>query len=157
MSTQLPETFEPEAQDGNAWHLIPEGEYVAQIVEASVAQPQSMDGYQLMLVWKISEGAYENRQVWQRVTYLHSSEQAQMIGRKMLKDLCNALAISEHVEDVGVFLFKSARIRVGIEKDKNGRYDDKKQDQADPAVRFDSGGVETGATGCGRQVATCGS
>jgi hypothetical protein len=125
MSTQLPETFEPEAQEGNVWDLVPEGEYLAQVVEASVAQPKSMDGYYLALVWKVLEGPYENRQVWQRITYLHSSVQAQTIGRKVLKDLCTALAIDEHVEDVSVFLFKPARIRVGIEKDPDGIYDDK--------------------------------
>jgi hypothetical protein len=43
----------------------------------------------------------------------------------MLKDLCTALGVDEHVEDVEVFLFKPARIRVGIEKDPDGVYDDK--------------------------------
>jgi hypothetical protein len=125
MSTQLPETFEPENQDGNTWDLVPELEYPAQIVEASVAQPKSMDGYYLALVWRILEGPYENRQIWQRITYLHSSAQAQTIGRKTLKDLCTALAINEHVENTEVFLFKPARIRVGIEKDPDGVYEDK--------------------------------
>jgi hypothetical protein len=125
MSTQLPEIFEPENQEGNAWDLIPDGEYMAQIVEASVVQPKSLDGYHLALIWKISEGDYENRQVWQRITFTHSSEQARLIGRKTLKDLCSALEIAEHVKDVEVFLFKPARVKVGIEKDENGVYDDK--------------------------------
>jgi hypothetical protein len=125
MSTQLPQTFEPENQEGNSWELVPEGEYVAEIVEASVAQPKSLDGYHLALVWKITKGEYENRQVWQRITYLHSSETAQSIGRKILKDLCTALDVNEHVEDIEVFLFKPARIRVGIERDKDGKFDDK--------------------------------
>jgi hypothetical protein len=125
MATQLPETFAPEDQEGNSWDLIPPGEYPAQIVEASVQQPKSLDGYHLALTWKISEGDYENRQIWQRITFTHSNEQAQTIGRKMLKDLCTALAISEHVEDVEVFLFKPARIKVGIETDKTGKFDDK--------------------------------
>jgi hypothetical protein len=125
MPTQLPETFEPENQEGNSWDLIPDGEYVAEIVEASVAQPKSGNGYYLALVWKIVEGDYENRQIWQRVTYLHSSEQAQTIGRKTMKDLCSALGISEHVDDAEIFLFKPARIRVGVEKNPHGIYDDK--------------------------------
>ena len=70
--------------------MLPVGEYVAQIVEASIQQPNSGDGYYLALTWKIIEGDYEGRQVWQRITYLHSSEQAQTIGRKTLKDLCVA-------------------------------------------------------------------
>jgi len=48
-----------------------------------------------------------------------------MIGRKTLKDLCVALDVNEQVNDAEVFLFKPARIRLGIEKDKQGIYPDK--------------------------------
>jgi len=125
MSTQFPETFDPATQEGNAWDVLPVGEYVAQIVEASIQQPNSGDGYHLALTWKIIKGDYEGRQVWQRITYLHSSEQAQTIGRKTLKDLCDALGVNEQVKDAEVFLFKPVRIRLGIERDKQGVYPDK--------------------------------
>jgi hypothetical protein len=125
MSTQFPETFDPTTQEGNSWDVLPVGEYVAQVVEASILKPNSGDGYYLALTWKIIEGDYEGRQVWQRITYLHSSEQAQTIGRRTLKDLCDALGVNEQVKDAEVFLFKPARIRLGIEKDKQGVYADK--------------------------------
>ena len=124
MSTQFPETFDPTTQEGNSWDVLPVREYVAQVVEASIQQPNSGDGYYLALTWKI-EGDYEGRQVWQRITYLHSSEQAQTIGRKMLKDLCVATGVAEQVDDAEVFLFKPVRIRLGIERDKQGVYPDK--------------------------------
>jgi Protein of unknown function (DUF669) len=125
MSNFLPEDFLPESQEGNSWLLIPDGEYVAEIVEAKVAQPKNGDGHFISLTWKLSDGDYEGRQIWQRVTFLHSNEQAQTIGRKTLKDVCVALGVNEHVKDVSVLLFKPARIRVGIEKDKTGQYEDK--------------------------------
>ena len=125
MNTQFPETFDPETQEGNSWELLPASEYVAQVVEASIQQPHSGDGYYLALTWKIIAGDYEGRQVWQRITYLHSSEQAQTIGRKMLKDLCVATGVAERVDDASVFLFKPVRIRLGIERDKQGVYPDK--------------------------------
>jgi Protein of unknown function (DUF669) len=125
MSTQLPEDFVPEKQEGNSWDLIPDGEYVAEIVEASVTQPRNGDGYYIALTWKIADGDYQGRYIWQRVTFLHSNEQAQSIGRETLKDLCVALSVQEHVEDVEVFLFKPARVKVGVERDKTGQYDDK--------------------------------
>jgi hypothetical protein len=121
---EFPEVFEPENEQGNSWDLLPVGEYVAQVVEASVEQPKSGDGHYVKLVWKVVEGEYEGRQLWQRVTYVHSSPQAVEIGRKTLKDLCVALGINEHIESVEPFLFKTARIKVGIEVDKNGQYDD---------------------------------
>jgi Protein of unknown function (DUF669) len=125
MSTQFPETFDPTTQEGNSYDVLPVGEYVAQVVEASIQQPNSGDGYHLALTWKIIEGDYEGRQVWQRITYLHSSEQAQTIGRKTLKDLCVATDVAEQVDDAEVFLFKPVRIRLGIERDKQGVYPDK--------------------------------
>jgi hypothetical protein len=125
MSTQFPETFDPATQKGNVWDVLPLSEYVAQAVEAIIQQPKSGDGYYLALTWKIIEGDYEGRQVWQRITYLHSSEQAQTIGRKMLKDLCVATGVAEQVDDAEVFLFKPVRIRLGVERDKQGVYPDK--------------------------------
>ena len=125
MNTQFPQTFDPTTQEGNSWAVMPVGKYVAQIVEASIQQPNSGDGYHLAVTWKIIEGDYEGRQVWDRITISHSSEQAQTIGRKLLKDLCVATGIAEPVNDAEVFLFKPVRIRLGIERDKQGVYPDK--------------------------------
>jgi hypothetical protein len=125
MATQLPEAFDPGSQEGNSWELIPNGEYTAEIVEAGVLSPKNGDGYYVALTWKIIDGPYEGRQVWQRITFVHSSEIAQTIGRKTFKDLCSALGVNEHVKDVDVLLFKPARIKIGVEKDKTGQYDDK--------------------------------
>jgi hypothetical protein len=125
ITSTFPETFDPTTQEGNSWDVLPVGEYVAQVVESSVEQPNSGDGYHLALTWKIIEGDYEGRQVWHRITYLHSSEQAQTIGRKMLKDLCVATGVAEQVDDAEVFRFKPVRIRLRIERDKQGVYPDK--------------------------------
>jgi hypothetical protein len=125
MSTEFPETFDPTQEQGNVWDLLPPGEYVAQAIEATVAPPKSGNGYMLTLVWKILEGEYENRQIWQTVTFLHSNEVAQSIGRKTVKDLCDATGVESAVRDASLFLFKPVKIRIGIEKDKNGIYDDK--------------------------------
>jgi Protein of unknown function (DUF669) len=108
MSNFLPEDFEPDSQEGNSWSLVPDGEYTAEIVEAKVAQPKNGDGHYISLTWKLSDGDYEGRQIWQRVTFLHSNEQAQSIGRKALKDICTAIGMNEHVKDVDVLLFKPA-------------------------------------------------
>ena len=62
MNTELPEAFDPTAQKGSEFSLIPPGEYTAQIIEARVAPPSTGDGYMLTLVWKITEGDHENRQ-----------------------------------------------------------------------------------------------
>jgi DNA repair protein RadD len=125
MFTELPETFDPNQQQGSSWELIPVGEYSASIVEIGVMQPQSGNGYYIALTWKIDEGEFDGRQIWQRITFVHSSEQAQAIGRKQLKDLTVACGVTEHIENVDIFLFKRCKIKVGVERDKAGVYDDK--------------------------------
>jgi hypothetical protein len=124
MNTVLPEAFDPTAQIGNVYDLIPPGDYTAQIIDANVAPPKTGDGYMLTLVWKITEGEHENRQVWQYVVFLHSKEQTVTIGRRTLTDLCNAVDIHTSISDAAEFLFKLARIRVAIKKDPNGHYGD---------------------------------
>jgi hypothetical protein len=105
--------------------LIPPGEYVAQAIEATVALLQSGKGHGLTLVWKIMEGEFENRQIWQFITFTHTNETAQSIGRRMIKDICDAMRITGAVTDASVFLFTPVRVKLGIEKDKAGLYDDK--------------------------------
>ena len=98
---------------GVAVSRIPEGDYIAEIVEVEIYPPKSGDGYMLTLTWRICEGEYENRQVWQSLCYQHSSAQTQDIARKRIKDICVALDIKEQVTDPQIFKFKPARVRVG--------------------------------------------
>jgi Protein of unknown function (DUF669) len=156
MATEFPETFDPATQEGNSWDPLPRGEYAAQIVEVKVVQPHSGDGYYLVLTWKITGGAFEGRLIWQWISLVHSNEQTQTIGRKTLKDLCVALGVDEQVNDAEVFLFKPARIRLGIEKDKQGIYPDKNKvsrilplesKPAEPGQPANGGSASTAATG----------
>jgi hypothetical protein len=78
----------------------------------------------LALTWKICDGDYENRQIWQTLCYQHSNKQTEDIARRTLKDICIALDIHEQVSDPEVFKFKPARVRISIVSDKNGQFDD---------------------------------
>jgi hypothetical protein len=124
-STALPETFDPETQEGSQFNVLPKGEYVAQVIDVKVSPHSTGDGYGINLTWQICEGEHENRCVFQHITFQHSSAQAQQIGRQQLKDLCVATGVTEHVNDVEIFKFIPCRIRLGIEKDRDGIHDDK--------------------------------
>src|SRR5271166_4032046 len=97
--TVLPETFDPATQEGTTFDVLPIGTYVAQMTDAAVFQPKTGDGYQIGLTWQITEGEYAGRYVWQRITFLHSNITATTIGRKQIKDLCDATGVSEQVTD----------------------------------------------------------
>src|SRR6516165_9290551 len=120
------ETFDPSQYEGSTFDLLPIGIYSAQIIDAEVTVPQSNDGQGVKLVWSIiTEGEHEKRQVWQHITFAHSNAQAQDIGRRQLKDLCEACGITTGISNPDPFKFIPCKIRVGIKKDKDGIYDDK--------------------------------
>jgi hypothetical protein len=125
MTTEFPEDFDPSKEEGSTFDLVPVGEYPAEMIEARVGQPKSGDGYNITALWRIMSDKYEGRQIYQTITFSHSNEQAQKIGRRTVKDLCTAMGIEGAVRDASVFLFKPVKIKVGIEKDKKGVYDDK--------------------------------
>jgi hypothetical protein len=108
--------FNPDQQEGG-FGLLPAGDYTAEIIEAEIRQPKSLDGHMLALTWKISDGEYEGRQAWQTLCYQHSNVQTQDIARRMLKDICIALGITEQVTDPEVFKFKPAKVRIGIQSE----------------------------------------
>jgi hypothetical protein len=99
------EIFDPSQYEGSAYDLLPIGIYSAQIIEAEVTVPQTQDGQGVKLVWSITEGEHEKRQVWQHITFQHSSTQAQDIGRRQLKDLCIACGITTNISNPDPFKF----------------------------------------------------
>jgi hypothetical protein len=116
--------FDPGQQEGSQFEPFPAGDYTAEIIDAVISQPKSGDGHMLSLTWKICDGDYESRQIWQRLCYQHSNPTTQDIARRFLKGLCIALEINQQITDPEVFKFKPARIRVAIESDKYGQFDD---------------------------------
>jgi|SRR6516162_3917030 hypothetical protein len=117
--------FDPEQQEGGSrFQVVPAGDYTAEIIDAVISQPKSRDGHMLTLIWKISDGDYEGRQIFQQLCYQHSNPTTQDIARRNLKDICIALAINQQVTDPEVFKFKPARVRIGIASDKYGQFDD---------------------------------
>lgn len=116
--------FDPNQQEGSHYEVIPAGEYTAEIVDALITQPKSGDGDMLRLVWNVADGDFEGRKIFQTLCYQHSNSTTQDIARRMLKDICVALDIHEQVTDPEIFKFKPAKVKVAVEIDKNGQYDD---------------------------------
>jgi hypothetical protein len=136
--------FDPSQQEGSNYTPIPAGDYTAEIVEATITQPKNGDGHMLSLIWRVVEGDYEGRPIFQQLCYQHSKAQTQDIARRTLKDICDALDINQQISDPEIFKFKPARVRVGVEIDKYGQYDDKnKIKRVKPLTEADNETQET--------------
>jgi hypothetical protein len=123
MSMEFPEAYIP--TDLGGFELLPPGEYLAQAIEGRIAPPKSGNGCQLTLIWKILEGEYEGRQVWQNIGFLHPKAVAQFHGQKMLNSIIAAVGAATPLKDVEPLLFVPVRLGITIETDKTGAYPDK--------------------------------
>jgi hypothetical protein len=120
---EFPEAYVPE--DTGGFEPLPEGTYLAQAVEGRVAPPKSGNGYVLTLAWKILEGDYENRQVWQNISFLHPKAGAQYHGQRMLNSVIAAVGAATPLKTVDPLLFVPVRLGIAIETDETGIYPDK--------------------------------
>lgn len=101
--------------DDRNFDPLPSGQYEAEIVASEVRDTKSGNGRLLALTWKIVAGAYENRQIWQNINIMHDNAQAQEIGQKQLRGVCDALGVAA-VRDTEDLHFKPAVLVVGVQK-----------------------------------------
>jgi len=121
---QLPEMFDPGAQEGTNFAPIPTGWYPAHIVEVEVRDAANGNGSYLFSVFEITEGEHKARKIFQNVTLTNASQQAVEIGRRLLTDVYLACGGTGPTQDIGVLLYKPVKIRVGTKRDPDGVYPD---------------------------------
>jgi Protein of unknown function (DUF669) len=145
-TTVLDEAFDVDSEEGSPEiSLLPAGKYPAEIEDAQVGPTKNGNGQAVNLKWRIVDGEYENRVVFQSILITHTSEQAQKIGRGMFKDICFSCGLTGKMTDLEVLKFKKCLIRVGVEKNKDGQYPDKNRvTRVDPYVSPVNGGMPRG-------------
>jgi hypothetical protein len=125
-TTELGEAFDIDTEEGlPEISLLPAGKYPAEIEDAQVGPTKNGSGQAVNLKWRIVDGEYENRVVFQSILITHTSEEAQRIGRGMFKDVCFSCGLTGKITDLEVLKFKKCSIKVGIEKSRDGQYPDK--------------------------------
>jgi hypothetical protein len=125
-TTELGEAFDIDTEEGlPEISLLPAGKYPAEIEDAQVGPTKNGNGQAVNLKWRIVDGEYESRVVFQSILITHTSEQAQKIGRGMFKDICFSCGLTGKMTDLETLKFKKCSIKVGVEKNKDGQYPDK--------------------------------
>lgn len=94
-------------------HLIPKGDYQAQVVDSAVVRTASGSGEMLKLTFEVMAGDFRRRRLVERLNIVNANATAQRIAQEMLARLCAAaglagVADSEELHGIPVM------IRVGI-------------------------------------------
>lgn len=100
--------------------MIEAGNYVAQIIETSLAQTKS-GGTMLKLTWEIIDGKMAKRRVWENLNIVNASADAQAIAERSLKRICAAVGHAGVLNDSEQLHFKPCEITVAIQPAK-GEY-----------------------------------
>ncbi len=127
-SSYLDFVFESDKEEGTpALELLPMDRYTAEVAQATAGPTKNGKGYGVNITWRVCEGAYDGRCVFQSVLLQHDNPDVMKWGRQRFKDILTALDLSGDVTDLSVLYNKPAKIVVKIKEDKSGQYQPKNE------------------------------
>ncbi len=137
---QLGATFDP-SQVNDDRQVLPEGEYILHVIESDVVPTKNGEGTLAKLTYEVVDGPLAKRRIWDQMTIQHSNAQAQEIGQRSLKRLCEAVGLGPITETDSLH-FRPFRGSVRIEKGQGG-YDDKNVVKGFKSMTAPSGGGQS--------------
>ncbi len=99
----------------NSFEPIPAGFYIAQIITAELKPTKAGNGTLLQLTWKILDGQYAGRLVFDRINRTNPNPAAEKIGNDQLSMLGFAIK-SIRLDNENDLLNRPCRIKVTIKK-----------------------------------------
>ncbi len=110
------ETFEP----------VPAGTYLASIEESEIKETKSRSGQILNLTWRVLDGQFKGRKVFDRVNIVNQNPKATEIGQRQLSAICHAANVLQ-LNDTQQLHGIPMTIKVIIRKDETGQYADQNE------------------------------
>ena len=110
--------------ESGSYDLIPAGWYQAQINSADLKLTKSGDGQYLSIRFDILGPSHQGRVTWGNVNLKNASAQAEEIGRRQLGEILRSIGKSV-IRDSDELIGGQLQIKVGIQHDKNGQYEDR--------------------------------
>lgn len=106
----------PEHREGGG-ALMPEGDYVGQVIESTIDDNSKGTGKVLALTWELLNDGFRGRKVWQRINVVHTtSTEAQRIGQIEFANLKDVVGLGgQTVRDTLTLHNKPAGLRLKIE------------------------------------------
>jgi hypothetical protein len=127
MSTIIP-TFNTDEEEGSKpFSLLPSGTYQAEIMLAKYGPTKNGSGMKIDFTYRITEGEFEHRNVFQTVVIEHTNPKAKELGRARLKDIAVACDATGELTDLEKLYFQPLGIKVTVRRDPTGQYDDRNE------------------------------
>ena len=106
-TTTLDEAFDVDTEEGTtAFAPLPSGRYAAEVEDVSISMTKNGNGQMVGTRWRIVEGAHEGRLVFDNMLIVHTSAEAQRIGRQRFRDMAFACGLTGKVTDLEPLKFR---------------------------------------------------
>lgn len=110
-----------EVEPSSSFDPIPPGTYVAEITDSEERDTRAGDGSYLQLTFRIIEGEYTNRLIWDRLNLNNPNTTAKEIAQQNLSAICHA--VNElNLTDSAQLHGKPMKIKVKV-RPADGQYD----------------------------------
>lgn len=111
--------FDPAAYPSNrSFPPLPEGEYIAEIVESLAKTNSQRTGTYIQLKLRVIEGPYRGRFVWDRLHRSNPNHDAVRISNTRLAEICRAFDVPRP-RDTEEFHHRPIRVRIRCVKRKD--------------------------------------
>ena len=110
----------------DSFEPIPAGMYQAMIEDSEVVPTKSGSGQMLKLTWKVIDGEFKGRLVFDRINIQNQNPRAEEIGQRQLSTLCHAAGVLQLKTSEQLHAIPCA-IKVVIRKDETGQYSDQNE------------------------------
>lgn len=108
--------------EGRDFSPLPSGAYEVEITGSEVKDTKAGTGCYLSLELTVIGPTCAGRKVWQNITLKNANSEAESIGQAQLSALCRAVGIGV-LKDSDQLFGKVVRVRLGLEKGKDGHPD----------------------------------
>jgi hypothetical protein len=105
---------------------LPAGIYPAAIEDSEVVPTKSGTGQMLKLNWKVLDGEFKGRVVFDRINVQNQNPKAEEIGQRQLSTLCHAVGVLQ-LKDSAQLHGIPCMIKVSVRRDETGQYADQNE------------------------------
>ncbi len=124
MSIQLGKTYSPTEDGKSDYDLLPVGVYTATITSAEQKATKSGTGHYLNMAFTISGPTHQGRVVFDIFNLWNSNTVAVEIAEKTFADMLKSAGLPS-ITETGPLIGCMVKIKIGIQPDKSGQYEDK--------------------------------
>jgi hypothetical protein len=103
---------------------VPAGTYIAQITDSEIKPTKMENGHYLQMTWRILDGPFVNRLIFDRINVKNNNQVAEQIGQRALSAICHACNVLR-LQDTQQLHGIPVALKVTIKKDE--QYGDKNE------------------------------